>query len=237
MMRIFSDYEALSGAAADYIVTVGKRCISNRGGFDLVLSGGRTPHLCFAILASKFLHERKLWDRTRIYWADERCVPRDHPESNYYQARIALLDLVGIPSTQIFPIPADLAEPWQGADQYEAIFPLSVDLLVLGMGREGHTASIFPHSPAITETRRHIMYVEVSAEPSRRITITPRVIANAVEVLVLAAGEDKAEALERVFSDNGNVQETPVILARSGLWFVDKPAAEKMTRKIISHGE
>jgi 6-phosphogluconolactonase len=234
MIRIFSDDKALSAAAADYIVTFGKRCIENRGAFDLVLSGGQTPLSCFGFLGARFPHERKLWDRTNVYWADERCVPSDHPESNYCQAKIAFLDSVNIPSPQVHPIPAGLEDPQLGADQYEAVFPLSVDLLLLGLGSEGHTASIFPYSPALAETKRHVMFVEVPAEPRKRITITPRVIANAVEVLVLVSGDRKAQALRKVFGGNGDVQETPAILARKALWFVDRPAAGKMAKGIIN---
>ncbi len=233
MIRIFHDYETLSQSAAEYVVTIGKRCITRRGKFELVLSGGKTPEKCYRILGSRFAHDHKLWEKTHVYWADERCVPADSPESNYRLARETLLDFVDIPVDQIHRIPADDANPRLVADLYDAEFPLSPDLVVLGMGPDGHTASIFPHSPAITETRRHVMYVEVPVEPSRRITITPRVIANAIEVLVLVYGEEKAEAMRHVFSDNGDVQDTPGLLVRRALWFVDRAAAEKITKSIL----
>lgn len=236
MIRIFADHEAVSAAVADYWVTVGKRCISSRGKFDLVISGGPGPIRSFEILAAQYGQERKLWDHTHLYWADERCVPKDSPQSNYGQAKKYLLDIVKIPDSQVHPMPGDREDPRQGADEYNAIFPLSVDLLILGMGPEGHTASIFPHSPVITETRRHVVFAEVPADPNKRITITPRVMANAGEVLMQVSGSEKADALHEVFSETGNVQETPAVLVRKGLWFVDKAAAERMTKQLVHEG-
>ncbi|MFA5865506.1 MAG: 6-phosphogluconolactonase [Phycisphaerae bacterium] len=232
MIRIFHEYEELCRTAAEYIVTIGKRCIGKQGTFDLVLSGGKTPAECYRILAGRHQHEQKLWSNTHVYWSDERCVPPTDPESNYYMAKTTLLDFVNIPPEQIHRIPGESPDPQAAANQYDAKFPLSVDLLLLGIGQEGHTASIFPFSPVITETKRHVVYVEAPVKPQKRITITPLVIANAVEVLVLVSGENKAHAMEQVFTEFGNVQETPARLIRKAVWFVDKPAAKRIAKHI-----
>jgi len=233
MIRIFNEYESLSQSAAEYIVTIGKQCVEKRGKFELVLSGGKTPEECYKILGSRYAHDRNLWEQTHVYWADERCVPSDSAQSNYRLAKTSFLDYVPIPSSQIHRIMGESPDPRAAADEYDELFPLSPDMLILGIGFDGHTASIFPYSPAITETKRHVMYVETSAEPQKRITITPRVIANSMEVLVLVSGEEKAEALQQVFGDTGDVRKTPALLIRKSLWFVDKAAAEKITKSIL----
>jgi 6-phosphogluconolactonase len=233
MIRIFQDLEALSQAAAEYIVTVGKRCIGKRGKFDLVLSGGKTPEGTYQILSSRYLRERHLWEKTHVYWSDERCVPRDHLQSNYHLARMQLLDLVPIPSGHVHPMYDGSEDPCEAAEAYEAKFPLSADLLMLGMGADGHTASLFPHSAALGETKRRILCVEAPVEPRLRLTVTPRVIANAIEVLVLVSGEEKALTLKKVFSQIGDVQETPARLVRRALWFVEKLAAERIGKDAI----
>jgi len=237
MIRIFSDYETLSTAAAEYLVTVGKQAVALRGKFDLVLSGGRTPELTYRNLASRFGHERKLWERTRVFWSDERCVPPDSPQSNYRLARTAFLDCVSIPPGQIHRIAGENPDPERAAEVYEKVFPLSSDLLLLGMGADGHTASLFPGSPVLDDMQYRIRAVKAPVEPSGRITITPRVIANALEVLVLVSGEDKSEAIIRVFSETEDMHITPAVLVRKALWFADHAAGGKTTKTIIKKEE
>jgi len=227
----FPNYEALSQAAAKNILLVGQRCLAEKGRFDLVLSGGKTPARTYEILAAKAQENRGLWNKTRVFWGDERCVPPDDPRSHYHMAKLCLLDPLKIPPVQIHRIEAEDPNPQEAARHYESIFPAQPDLLLLGMGEEGHTASLFPGSPALDETRRRLVPVEVPALPPLRITITPPVIAAARTVFVLASGSNKAEALRRVFAKDGDVHETPARLVRDGVWFVDAEAAKGIVEK------
>jgi 6-phosphogluconolactonase len=225
MLRVFDDLEALSQAAAEFIITAGQSAIDEHGRFDWLLAGGGTPRRAYELLAAGYRREQDLWSRTHVYWGDERCVPPDHPDSNYAMARQALLDHLPIPAEQVHRVPAELTDPRAAADQYEAILPERADLIVLGMGEDGHTASLFPHSPALNERGRRVIAVEGTKPPKDRITITPPVLEAAREVLVLVSGIDKAPALERVLDEYGTVDRTPARLARDALWFADRAAA------------
>ena len=219
------------GPAADppqlkgYIAAVARRCVAERGSFRWVLSGGRTPEETYRALAEKLHCSRELWGKTHVFWGDERCVPCDHPQSNYLMAKRRLLDFVDIPPQQIHRIPADAPDLRRAVEQYERILPIVPDLIMLGLGEDGHTASLFPHSPALEESERRLALIEAPVEPRARITVTPPVLAAAREVLVLVAGSGKAAALARVFAAEGDYHETPARLVRDAAWFVDKDAA------------
>jgi 6-phosphogluconolactonase len=225
MLRVFDDLEALSQAAAEFIATAGRSAIEEHGRFDWLLSGGGTPRRTYELVAAGYRDERALWSRTHVYWGDERCAAADHPESNYAMARESLLDRLPIPAEQIHRIHAELSDPWTAADRYEAILSSRADLILLGMGEDGHTASLFPHSPALDERHRRVVVVEGSKPPKQRITITPPVLESAREVLVLVSGADKAAALERVLDEHGSPDRTPARLVREALWFADRAAA------------
>jgi len=229
MLCEFPDYESLCQAAARNILLIGQRCVAEHGQFELVLAGGETPGRVYAILAERSRENRKLWEYTHVYWGDERCVPPDHEQSNYYMARQAMLDTLRIPASQIHRIPAEDPNSHEAAAIYEAIFPQEPDVLLLGMGAEGHTASLFPGSAALKETRRRFVAVEAPVEPRRRITMTPPAIASAREILVLVSGADKAGALRRVLSTAGDFHQTPARLVRNAVWFVDQDAAKGLT--------
>jgi len=221
---VLPDYEQLSQAAARNIVLIGQRGVVEHGTFELVLAGGKTPVRAYQLLAERSGDNRTLWDNTHVFWGDERCVPPDHVESNYGIARRWLLDPLQIPTSQIHRIPADGPDPHEAAEQYESVFPLRPGLLLLGMGADGHTASLFPGSPALDETTKRFVAVEAPVEPRLRITITPPAIAAAREVMVLTFGANKAAALRRVFSPEGDVRETPARLVRDAVWLVDSGA-------------
>jgi 6-phosphogluconolactonase len=229
MLCEFPDYEALSQAAARNILLIGQRCVAECGQFELVLAGGKTPSRAYAILAQGSKENRKLWENTHVFWGDERCVSPDHEESNYHVARLAMLDSLRIPPNQIHRIPADDPNIHEAAAIYEAVFPQEPDVLLLGMGAEGHTASLFPGSPALDETRRRFVAVEVPVEPRRRITMTPPAIASAREILVLVSGADKADALKRVLTTAGDFHKTPARLVRDAVWFVDQDATKGLS--------
>jgi 6-phosphogluconolactonase len=225
MIRVFHDVGHLSDAAAAFIDECAEDAFKQRGEFHWLLSGGSTPQTTYHLLAGNPYGERLFWRRTHFYWADERCVPPESDQSNYHLAKEALLDLIATPDSQIHRMPADAPDKEAAAAVYEAVLPERPDLILLGMGPEGHTASLFPNSPALYETRRRVVPVEAPAEPPYRLTVTPPLLKSADEVLVLVEGAEKAEALEKVFLPNGDVRDTPARLAHHATWFVDRAAA------------
>jgi 6-phosphogluconolactonase len=231
MIRIFADYESLSAAAAEFIRSVGESAVRSRGRFDLVLSGGGTPRRAYEILAERTRDDRAFWRKTRVFWSDERCVAPDHPDSNYLMAKRTLLDRVRIPAANVHRLPAEKADREATAERYGSIFPEAPDLLLLGMGADGHVASLFPGSPALDEREKRFTVSRAPAEPKERITMTPPVIAGARKVLVLVSGAQKASVLPRVFAEEGDVSRTPARLVREADWFLDEDAARGLERK------
>lgn len=243
MIRVFPDLEALSRAAADYIALVGRSAVADRGAFSLVLAGGNTPRRAYEILAAISRDDRALWDAAHVYWGDERCVPPDSPASNYRMAKIALLDPLGLRPGQVHRIPAEEPDRQAAADRYAAAFPAQPDLIVLGVGDDGHTASLFPGHGVLDETAVGFALSEAPVAPRERITITAPAIAAALDVLVLASGTGKVEALKRVFNKTGSIHQTPARLVRDRVWFVDCDAAQGMVefraddpQRIAAHG-
>lgn len=234
MLYVFSDYAKLSEEAALFIEQVGRRSIEQRGRFDWVLSGGTTPRGVLVLLAAKTPDPPDLWKNTHVFWGDERYVPPECPDSNYFMAFQALLGHVDIPTAQIHPIPTEMPEPRKAAEQYDSVFPAEPDLVLLGMGEDGHTASLFPHSGALRERDKRFTVSESPIEPRVRITLTPPAIAAARDVLVLVSGPEKAPVLRRIFADHGDVDEAPARLVRNATWFVDQAAAQQIFELRIS---
>ena len=221
MRRVYPDYETLSLAVADYIIGVGTRAVAARGIFTLALCGGRTPSRAYEMLSHPVLR-----DATHFYWGDERCVPPNDPASNYRVARIAMLDRLQVRPDHVHRIEAEAPDPADAASRYDAQFPARLDLLLLGVGADGHTASIFPGSSALDERRRRFVAVEAPSEPRSRITITPAGIAAASDILVIVSGAEKAEALRRVFAPIGDARLVPARLVRDADWITDSAAGQ-----------
>lgn len=195
---------------------------------SIALAGGSTPRPVYRRLADE-LPGCEHWSRIDVFFGDERCVPPDDPASNYRTAREALLDRVPIAPAQVHRMEGERADRDAAARAYEAILPVRLDLLVLGLGADGHTASLFPGAPALAETRRRVLPVRgTPAAPLDRLTITPPVILDARLTLVLVAGEDKAEALARAIESQYAPENTPGQLARAGLWLADSAAAARL---------
>jgi 6-phosphogluconolactonase len=232
MIRIFDDLDTLSRAAADYIASYAQQRVDKAGRFTWLLSGGSTPARAFQLLASPPYAAQPFWPKTHIYWGDERCVPPDSDQSNYHLARRDLLDKIPVPPSQIHRMPAERPDRDAAAADYATLLPEHPDLILLGMGPDGHTASLFPGSPALTETTRRVVAVEAPdyVQPRHRLTITPPAIQAGARLLVLAAGADKAEPLERVFLPKGDIHQTPARLARDATWLVDRPAAQRISK-------
>lgn len=207
-VEIFRNPSELVRAEADRIVTLANETARVRGRFIVALSGGSTPRPLYELLATASYASRIDWSRVHVFWGDERCVPPDHPDSNYRMTREALLDHVPLPPESVHRIRGE-DPPEQAAAAYERLLreffgpgeapAKSFDLVLLGMGRDGHTASIFPGTPATTEARRWAMAVYVEApRPMWRITLTKVVLNAAADVTFLVAGADKAPRLREV---------------------------------------
>ncbi|GIL12341.1 MAG: 6-phosphogluconolactonase [Chloroflexota bacterium] len=233
-VRILPNAEKLAQAGLEQVVQAAKTAVAARGHFYFALSGGSTPRLLYERLASETAFERDWWRHTHIFWGDERCLPPTHPDSNYHMARAALLDHVPIPPENIHRMAGE-REPEQAAADYEVelerVFggPARFDLILLGMGRDGHTASLFPHTPALREqTRRAVANFYAPVEPPWRITLTLPVINAAAGVIFLVSGADKAETLRQVLEGKYKPDDLPAQLVRpagGSLWLVDTAAA------------
>jgi 6-phosphogluconolactonase len=212
-IEVFPDKGALVRAEAARIVTLAKETIEARGRCLVALSGGSTPRPLYELLATAPYASRIDWSRLHLFWGDERCVPPDHPDSNYRMTREALIDRVPLPEENVHRIHGE-DEPEDAALAYERLLreffgragtpERSFDLVLLGMGPDGHTASIFPGTAATTETRRWVMPVHVERPRDMwRVTLTAVVLNAAAEVTFLVAGADKAARLREVLGDGG----------------------------------
>ena len=214
------DAAALARRAAQHLVETAERAVAVRGQARIAISGGSTPKAAFALLAdpAQPWRARMPWERIDLWWVDERCVPPDHPDSNYGMTREAMLDHVPVSPTQIHRMEGEL-EPETAAARYEAelrnAFRLEgaelprFDALALGMGPDGHTASLFPHTQALFELGRLVTANHVEAKDAWRITLTWPVINHAAEVFFLVSGEDKAQILKEVLMGPRDVERLP----------------------------
>jgi 6-phosphogluconolactonase len=247
-ITVYSDNESLISAAADLIIASAEKAIAVRGRFTLALSGGNTPRPVYARLASADYRDRIDWPRAQIFFGDERCVPPDDPQSNYLMVRTALLDQVPLPPGNIHRIRGEEA-PEKAAAEYTEVLQRTFggdaanggppaegfDLILLGMGDNGHTASLFPGLAAVTETIRWVMapYVEVAG--MWRITMTPVVINAARQVVFIVSGSKKADILQRILEGPYQpvVLPSQIVNPASGelRWLVDAPAAAKLRRE------
>jgi 6-phosphogluconolactonase len=216
---------ALADAAAQWIAASIEADIRERGTCAVALSGGATPRPVYERLARPPLASRIAWRSVTIFFGDERAVPPVDPGSNYGMVKAALLDHVSVPAAQIHRMEAERGDREAAARDYERLLPARLDLLLLGMGADGHTASLFPGSPALDERRRRVLPATAPMPPRERLTITPPVIAAARRAAVLVSGADKADTLARVLRGPLRPRELPVQLALGGAWFVEAAAS------------
>ncbi len=237
-LRVFDDLETLSRAAAERWVTLCAQAIAARGAFHAALSGGTTPLRLYQHLASKAFSSRIDWGKVHVYFSDERCVPRDHVDSNYRMASEALLNHVPIPPPQIHAIEADLAYVRERAAAYARVLRahapraddgvVQLDFMLLGMGPDGHIASLFPASGATLHDKRLAVAVYAQSQSAWRISVTFPVINQARHIQLLVAGEGKAETLRQVFAPPSGAAALPVQMikpAHEMEWYLDKAAA------------
>ena len=244
-IRIFKNVEKLSRGAARLFVEQAAQSISERGRFLVALNGGSTPTRLFEMLATSF-RERIDWSKVHIFWGDERCVPPDDPGSSYGQARDVLLSHVPIPETNIHRVKGELG-PAEASNDYALILkefassPLDwprFDLVYLGMGEDGHTASLFPGSLLDVSEPTLPVTAHYQDRPANRVSLTPVVFNSAQMVAFMAAGEKKAQTLAEVLSGRYNPELYPAqrIDPKEGqlIWLVDEAAASRLPTRLLS---
>lgn len=237
----------ISLAAAEALISLAAQATEARGRFVVALSGGRTPRGLYQALTTAKYRKRLDWNRVEFFWGDERAVPPDHDESNYRTARETLLKPLGIYSAHIHRMEADRAELASAAAGYAAEIatcfetwlsdpPPRFDLILLGLGQDGHTASLFPHSGALGVTDRWVVANHVPQLSTTRITMTIPLINRARAVFFLVAGDEKATALARVIHGPMDPARFPAqrIHPTNGrlVWFVDRQAARQLNKNV-----
>lgn len=238
-VQVFPTPDDVAHFAAEQIVAISNAAIADRGRFSVGLSGGSTPKLLFALLASEHFAPRIDWANVHVFWGDERCVPPDHADSNYRMTRETLLDHVPVPPENVMRMQSE-RDPVQAAADYEqrlrAFFPDAdyprFDLLLQGMGNDGHTASLFPNTEALNEQSRWVVANYVPKFETWRITLTAPAINAAENVMFLVTGANKADALHNVLKGARQPHTYPsqLIQPTQGtlVWAVDQAAAAKL---------
>ncbi len=212
--------------------------VNSRGRFTVALAGGSTPKHLYSLLATPEFQEQIPWPRVRFFWGDERCVPPDHPESNYRMVHESLLSKVPIPVENVYRMEGE-KDPQLAALRYEEtlrrFFQLSdedlprFDLILLGLGEDGHTASLFPGSHAVEETNRLVTALYVEKLKAHRLTLTLPVLNNSANIFFLVAGKNKAGVLRDLLQGGHGPEPLPAqrVKPQEGrlLWFADQAAA------------
>ena len=243
-IQIVADAEAMSKAAAETLVEHIRQTLKTRDVYSIALSGGSTPRRLFALLASDAeIRDQTAWNRIHFFWGDERHVPPDHPDSNYRMADAALLSKAPIPPENIHRIRAEDPDAGKAAADYEQeirrFFKIDAgqmpcfNCVLLGMGADGHTASLFPGTAALDETRRLVVANWVEKFQSYRITLTVPVFNNAGRIIFLVSGQEKAATLKSVMDRRRESGSYPIQRIRPDqgqrLWLIDSSAASRLT--------
>jgi len=238
-ITILEDAEEVAHAAAERFVSGAQAAIESRGRFSVALSGGSTPKHVYALLANDAYRNRVDWSRTHIFFGDERCVPANHPDSNYRMAFESLVSHVPLPLDNVHPMQG-FGDPEVNARAYEqelrTLFPNTdwprIDLVFLGLGEDGHTASLFPHTSALKQKTAWVVANWVEKLNSFRLTLTIPAINNAVEIKFLVTGSAKAKPVALVLKGPPAGEELPaqLILPADGSleWLLDQPAAANL---------
>ena len=242
-IHVYPSTPALLEAAAQHLLDHARQAIAARNSFTLALAGGSTPKGLYAMLAAPPFRSQLDWTKIRFFWGDERHVPPDHADSNFRMAHEALLSRVPVSMAHVHRVPGELPDAQTAADQYEAVlreqFNASepdvprFDFILLGMGPDGHTASLFPGARAVHETSRLVAAPRVEKFQTSRITFTPVLLNHARQVTFLICGKAKAETLHAVLEGPFQPDLLPaqIIGPRDGTltWFVDQEAAGALT--------
>ena len=243
-VKIFSTPTEMTEAAAKIFAVGAAEAVSARGRFTAALSGGKTPVALYTLLAKAPFVSQIPWSHVHLFWGDERCVPPDHGDSNYRMTRESLLDHVPIPPANVHRMQGDM-DPVEAAARYEKqlrdffaphgeALPV-FDFILLGLGEDGHTASLFPGTRAIRESSRWVVGHHVDAHKGWRITLTPPVINAARTVVFIAAGAGKAAVLKEILEGPFRPDTLPAQIVRPAggtlLWMLDREAAAQLKGK------
>lgn len=248
VIRVFPDLERLSREAAEQFVRLAQQQAHEGCRFSVALAGGSTPRRLYELLASEPYRSRAPWECVDVFWTDERCVPPDHPDSNFRMANETLLSRVLVPADHLHRIPAEQRDPASAAMAYERILRAcfqapddvvpELDLVVLGLGEDGHTASLFPRSPALHEANRLVIATAGGVPNLQRVSLTIPVLTHAKALMWLVAGEQKATTVRAVLEGPKRPEELPaqMVTPRRGaaLWLLDRAAASLLNRSCPS---
>jgi 6-phosphogluconolactonase len=241
-IQVLPDLEAMSHKAAEMFVRLSTTCVASRGKFSAAISGGSTPRKLYSLLGSAEYSPQVDWQRVHFFWVDERCVPKEHEESNFMTAFDRLLSKISIPGENVHRIKGE-EDPDKAARNYEEevrrFFGMSglpmFDLVILGMGEDGHTASLFPGSNLLNERIRLAAPVYLEKPNWNRITLTLPVLNNATQILFLVAGHSKADVVYEVLGNGRKKERYPAGLIRpvhgSLTWLIDQEAARRLKGK------
>jgi 6-phosphogluconolactonase len=243
LILIEPDATQLARKVVQELVQTAEDCVERQNLFTLAISGGSTPRVLHRLLTEPPWRERMPWHHTHIFWVDERCVPITDPASNYGNAKIDFLDRVAIPAMHIHPMPGEQESEKAALFYRKEIqkvvktvgdgFPV-FDLIMLGMGEDGHTASLFPGDPALEETRRWVTAVKGGHSRVTRLTLTLPVLNHADRIWFLISGSEKADIMRTLFSETSPVLPVDRIQPLKGRisWLLDEPAARKIRQAV-----
>jgi 6-phosphogluconolactonase len=236
-LQVYGDADRLAGAAAELFVSIARQSVKTRGRFRVALSGGSTPRNVYQLLTGDSFRNSIDWNHVDLFWGDERYVPADDRDSNYRMTAEALLRHVPVPPGNIHRVPTEISPPENAAKSYEEDIRRSFgdsltvpqfDLIYLGLGTNGHTASLFPHSPVLHERSRLVLADFVSEVNTWRITMTAPLLNRGRTVAFLITGQQKAQVLRDVLLGPRDPERLPAQLINPEgklLWLVDEPAA------------
>jgi 6-phosphogluconolactonase len=244
LIFIKRDISEMSATGADILISSAKDDVLKRGRFTLAVSGGSSPRPLYRLLAEEPYVRKMPWSKTHIFWVDERCVPDTDPASNYGTAERDLLDKVSIPKSQVHPMHGS-DPPEKGAHDYQNELKTFFhpekknrpvfDLVVLGIGTDGHTASLFPGLPALDEKEKWVVAVKGGDPDVHRLTLTLPVLNAARRLVFIASGQKKAEIIKEVFTGGQPHQPARRIRPASGelIWLMDRKAAALLPREVL----
>jgi 6-phosphogluconolactonase len=240
-LNIFNDEDEVLNALAAYFIKVAQDAIAAKSKFSVALSGGNSPKKLYQLLASPAFKDEIDWEKVYFFFGDERDVPKDSPDSNYLMAKKALFDPLEISTLNIFPVDTSLSPELAAKKYYEDIEQffdedeLSFDLVLLGLGDNSHTASLFPYTPVLHDTTPSVKEVYLEDKNIYRITLNAPLINEAKHIAFLVYGEGKAIAVHHVLEDDEDIENYPAQLIDSITgevqWFLDEAAAENLEDK------
>lgn len=242
-IRIYRDSQAWADAAADFVLEVGKEAVRRNGRFFIALSGGTTPETLYRALTSPAFADRFDWSRTTFFFSDERCVPPDDPRSNYALAKKTLFTPLKITSSQVYRMAGESSDPQAAASEYERQLRLatktspsalpSFDLILLGVGEDGHTASLFPGASILRDHQHLIAATQSPKDPPNRLSMTLAAIKRASMILFLVTGAGKAGVVRAILDPKTEAERqlpAALVAPEEGrlIWFLDQAAAAEL---------